>query len=247
MKIVTFNLLNGAYSPPGRMALITDLLQSLEPDVCLLQECVDWSTAQLKILGRSIGLKHGYLTQANERGKGRRYNLGALSRTPFTQTESHLPELLAHGFQELKIEGFSHTIFHAHLIAHSEENRLKEIDWFLEQERSGVLVGDLNSLCPDDPYPGDFAARLATSGVDKYGHPPSFEVMTKLGTAGWSAPAPEGEWVSRWRHETDPAIPTRTDYILAKGPAREALDSISVVPLENKESDHCPVVATFTP
>jgi endonuclease/exonuclease/phosphatase family metal-dependent hydrolase len=246
MKIISFNLLNGAFHPGDRLAKITDLLRALEPDVCFLQECVDWPTAQLKLLGRSIGLKHGYLTECNPRGSKRRYNLGALSRKPFTQTQSHTPDLLAHGFQELKIEGCSHTIFHTHLVANSEEERLAELEWFLGEERSGILVGDLNSLSPTDPYPDDFAERLADSGVEKYGNPPSHAVMTGFHDAGWSAPNIEGEWVSRWRNELDPPLPTRTDYILAKGAAREALQTISVVPLENEESDHFPVVAHFS-
>jgi exodeoxyribonuclease III len=245
MRIVSFNLLNGAYNPPDRLGRITELLGSLEPDVCLLQECVDWSSAQLKLLGRSIGLKHGYLTQCNARGSGNRYSLGAISRNPFTLAESHTPDILAHGLQELQIEGFPHTIFHTHLVASSEDRRLEEIDWFLGQDRKGVLAGDLNSLCPNDPYPSDFAERLAASGIQKYGRPPRHEVMTKLAEAGWSAPAPEGEWVTRWREESKPPLPTRTDYILAKNPVRDALKSVSVVPLKNEESDHSPVVAVF--
>lgn len=245
MKIVSFNLLNGAYVPAARLTQITGLLQSLEPDVCLLQECVDWSSAQLKLLGRTLGLKHGFLTQSNKRGSGKRYNLGALSRTPFTQTDSHTPELFAHGLQELKVEGCPHPIYHTHLVANSEDDRLQEINWFLEQDRSGILAGDLNSLCSNDPYPSDFAPRLKESDLDKYGHPPRHDVMTRLTEAGWSAPAPEGDWVSRWRYESNPPLPTRTDYILAKGDARKSLQQIKVVPLKNKESDHSPVVALF--
>lgn len=246
MKIISFNLLNGAYNPSDRLTRITELLKPLEADVCLLQECTDWSQAQLKLFGRSIGLNHGFLTQSNARGSGKRYNLGALSRKPFVLKESHTPELLAHAFQELKIEDFPHSIFHGHLVANSEEARIKEIEWFLGEEREGILAGDLNSLCPNDPYPPDFAERMAAAKVEKYGHPPQHEVMSKLSEAGWSAPTPaEDNWVTRWRTEAEPPLPTRTDYILAKGKARESLTEIRVVRLENDESDHNPVLAQF--
>lgn len=248
MKLVSFNLLEGAFHPQDRLQRVIELIRAQDPDVCLLQECRDWSLANLKLMGRSLGMNHCHLTQCNPRSSKKRYNLGALSKKPFTGNKSHTPETLAHGCQELLVEDCPFRIFNIHLVARGEEERMEEMQWFFEEERTGILAGDLNSLSSDDPYPADFASRLEQAGVDKYGHPPTFEVMKLLKDAGWTAPSPKGDgesWVTRWRKECDPPLPTRTDYILAKGPARDALREIEVIALQNEESDHNPVVAHF--
>ena len=248
MKLLSFNLLEGAFHPQDRLQRVIELVRTLDPDVCLLQECRDWSLANLKLMGRSLGMTHCHLTQSNPRSSKKRYNLGALSKKPFTGAKSHTPDTLAHGCQELLVEGCPFRIFNIHLVARGEEDRMKEMQWFFEEEKTGILAGDLNSLSPDDPYPDDFASRLKAAEIDKYGHPPNFDVMGLLATAGWTAPAPQGgdtSWVTRWRREVEPPIPTRTDYVLAHGPARDALKGIEVIPLENEESDHFPVVAHF--
>ena len=51
--------------------------------------------------------------------------------------------------------------------------------------RAFVLAGDLNSLSRADPYPVDLADRVRRAGVDKYGHPPRFDVIDDLEAFGW--------------------------------------------------------------
>ncbi|MFA7482671.1 MAG: endonuclease/exonuclease/phosphatase family protein, partial [Vulcanimicrobiota bacterium] len=233
MKLLSFNVLNGAFHPADRLQKVIQVIQSIDPDVCLLQECTDWSLAQLKLLSRSLGMKHCHIVQCNPRSNKKCYNLSALSKTPFLEGKAHTPEIMAHGCQELQLEGCPFPIFNIHLIAGSEEGRLQELEWFLGEERTGILAGDLNALSSDDPYPSDFASRLQEAGVDKYGHPPKFEVYKRLKEAGWSTPTPSDDqsWVTRWRNELDPPLPTRTDYIMAHGAATETLKQIQIVPL----------------
>ena len=55
MKLVSFNLLEGAFHPQDRLQRVIELIRAQDPDVCLLQECRDWSLANLKLMGRSLG------------------------------------------------------------------------------------------------------------------------------------------------------------------------------------------------
>lgn len=251
-RLVTFNILNGGQAPPDRRERIAALLRGLRADLVFLQECVDWTPEQLSVLAAELGMDYSFLTESNPRGSGIRYNLGALSRRPFRRSLSHTPSILAHACQEVAIEGIAATFHNLHLVARSEEERVAEIDWFLSQPRQGVLAGDLNSLSPEDPYSDDFAQALLESGVEKYSVPLRFGVFEQLFEAGWLGlpPVENGRqdgyhWVTRWRTESTPPIPTRTDYILTTPEIRPAVIKLWNVDLKHKESDHNPVVADF--
>lgn len=250
-RLVTFNILEGASTPPKRFERIAELLEGLRPDLVFLQECVDWKSERLQELGELVSLNHHYLTQCNPRGSGRRYNLGALSREPIEKAISHTPNLLAHGCQEIRLEHVPLTFFNIHLVARTEEERVSEIRWFLQSPREGVLAGDLNCLSPDDPYTPELAMRLLEAGVKKYGNPPRFDTMELLRENGWHAIRPGNngrdgtEWVTRWRTEVTPPLPTRTDYVLTSSAVLPCLSSVWHVDLKHEESDHNPVVADF--
>jgi exodeoxyribonuclease III len=215
-----------------------------------LQECVDWKEKQLSCLAEELGLQHFHLTQCNPRGSGKRYNLATLSRSPFQQTLSHTPADLAHGLQEVKLAEFPWPFFNTHLVARGESDRLKEIRWFLDLDKQGLLAGDLNSLSSRDPYPSDTAEKLLRAGVNKYGERLAHDVLKELEKHGWQAPLPSPNgrqdgchWATRWRLEPNPPLPTRTDYILGRNEVAQRIRKLWVVDLKNQESDHNPVVA----
>lgn len=251
-RLVSFNILEGGTTPPIRLRHIAELLAGLRPDLILLQECVDWKPLQLQELGHTLAMEHSFLTTCNPRGSGRRYNLGALSRRNFDKALSHTPSQLAHGCQEIRLEQVPFTIFNIHLVARGEKERVKEISWFLDSPREGVLAGDLNCLSPDDPYPPEIAAQLLEAGVKKYGDPLCFDTMNLLRDHNWHTVATGGHghedgthWVTRWRTESSPPLPTRTDYVLASSTIFPCLKSVWHVDLKRGESDHNPVVADF--
>lgn len=243
LRVVSFNLLFGAYEPPDRWDRILRLLWSLKPDLLLLQECMDWDQVRLERLGEELGLPHSFLTQTNPRGSGKRYCLGALSRDHM-RGESLVPPCLAHGLQRVQIDGWDFPFFNLHLVAGAEAERMNELEYVLSQiSDGGVLMGDLNSLSPRDPYQPGSAENLWSAGCHKYGVPFSFHVMETLFQDGWCEPERLGsEWVTRWRTETKPATPTRTDYALVKGDARSRARHFQVHPLTQAESDHCPLI-----
>jgi len=89
---------------------------------------------------------------------------------------------------------------------------------------------------------------LKAAGTDKYGHPPRFEVIEELESAGWidllhvrGAPA---QWITAKRNRGGVHIDYRTDYVFGSPAMAADLSSISVVPAGDA-SDHDAVVATF--
>lgn len=251
-RLVTFNILNGGHTPPERLDHIVSLLDGLRADLIFLQECVDWEQSQVDSLATRLEMAHSFLTHSNPRGSGLRYNLVALSRRAFSRSVSHTPNVLAHACQEIELVDVPVTFHHLHLIARAESERVAEIDWFLGQPRRGILAGDLNCLCPQDPYEPQLARALVKSGVEKYGNPIEFDVFERLMQGDWRGkpPAENGRrdgyhWVTRWRTEVSPPLPTRTDYVLATPDARPALLKVWNVDLKHRESDHNPVVADF--
>jgi exodeoxyribonuclease III len=86
------------------------------------------------------------------------------------------------------------------------------------------------------------------AGVDKYGHPPRFDVIDDLEAFGWvdtlrHRPA-SPEWVTARRDRGGVRIDYRTDYIYASPRMAERLISAQVVDVAGA-TDHNAVVATF--
>ena len=249
MRIISFNILFGAYKPRGRFESIAEFLKSYDPDVVLLQECMDWTPDRLQELGKLVGLDHSYLGTSNRRGSGRRYHLGALSRYSIEGPVEYGAAYLAHGCTEVTIQGV--TLFNLHLNAHFEDQRLWEVEGLLEdafpaervETEDLVLTGDLNSLSRHDPYPENLGRVLSEAGVTKYGDPVTFDVMDALEKTGWLDPMIGREpWATRLRMETSPPTPTRTDYLLVSPSLKESVADCRVLPLTKDESDHYPVL-----
>lgn len=249
IRIISFNILFGAYSPDGRLEAIAALLREHRPDVVLLQECMDWDKTRLDKFAALVGLPHAVLGSSNRRGSGRCYHVAALSRSPIDSSISHGRDALSHGCLEVRIGDVS--VVNMHLNAHSESNRLHEMEHLLEhsfpphriRNENLVLGGDLNALSRLDPYPSDLGSTLKTAGVTKYGNPLAFEVMDLLSQANLSDPfLGKTPWATRYRPETEPATPTRTDYLLVSPKLQSKVIQTQVLPLEKEESDHAPIL-----
>ncbi|HZE97953.1 MAG TPA: endonuclease/exonuclease/phosphatase family protein [Planctomycetota bacterium] len=255
---MTWNILVGGEQ---RFDAILSLLGHVRPDVLVLQECLGWEDRVR--LGRVAALleipndaAHATLGLARPRGSGKRYHVALLSRAPIDSVRTHNdPHFLGHGLLEAVIGGV--TLFGAHFDSHNENLRFVEARFLrsrIDPARfaSGkyLLAGDLNALSRRDPYPADLAARLATAGTDKYGHPPRFDVTEELEAAGWidllyhrGTPP---RWISARRNRGGVHIDYRTDYLYASPAMAQALTSIDIVDADDA-SDHAAVVAEFTP
>ncbi len=112
-----------------------------------------------------------------------------------------------------------------------------------------MLAGDLNSLSRADPYPVDLADRVRRARVDKYGHPPRFDVIDDLEGFGWVdtlrlKPA-SPQWVTARRQRDGAIIDFRTDFVFASPALARRLLAAQVVDV-GTASDHHALAASFS-
>jgi len=92
--------------------------------------------------------------------------------------------------------------------------------------------------------------RLRRARTTKYHLPPRFDVIDYIEKMGWidtlyaNGKSPR-EWVTAPRERSGVHIDYRTDYIFASPAMARHLTVSWVVPMDN-ESDHHPVMASFT-
>jgi exodeoxyribonuclease III len=254
MKVMTFNILNGGEE---RFDAILDVVRGQMPDLLVLQECAKWEDGvRLAEIAKTLGVpnvpEHVVLGLANPRPSGARYDVALFSRIPIQAHHTHTDEPIAHCVVEAKTETLN--VIGIHLTSHDEDQRIAELavlerilDGY-DRERDKVLVaGDLNALLRDDPYDAaDLAASLSAAGIDKYGHPPRFDVMDRLTGRGLldalrRAPATPA-WATAPRTKNGVSIPLRTDYLLVSKPLAADLASSWMVDV-GAASDHHAVVA----
>lgn len=249
---MTWNVLFGGEDRFGR---ILERIAAARPDVLVLQECLGWEDRErLGRVAATMGVpgdpRHAVLGIARPRGSGKRYHVAIVSRRAVERVVMHNdPKYLGHCLLEAQIGDV--TLFGAHFDSHNEDLRLVEARYvrpLFDASRKLVLAGDLNALSRRDPYPPDFAARVAAAGTDKYGHPPRFEVIPELEETGWidllyhrGAP---GRWITASRDRGGVRIDYRTDYVLASPRMAETLASIEIVDAAGA-SDHDAVLAQF--
>lgn len=264
LTVMSFNILFGG-GDAARFAGVLATVRRMAPDLLVLQECMEWTEddPRVQAVAEAVGVPatsdHVAFGAARPRGSGRRYHVVAFSKARLAGSRTHAdPAIQAHALLEfeLSVDGEAIRCFGTHLDAHDEDTRLGEAR-FLRQlvtpaelaAQPLLLIGDLNSLSPRDPYPADLGAKLQAARVTKYGHPPRREVVAELEAQGWVdtlyvAGAPPA-WVTAPRDRGGVHIDYRTDYVFASAPLAARLEATGIQPLHEDESDHFPVWARF--
>jgi exodeoxyribonuclease-3 len=259
MKVMTLNVLVGGEE---RMEALLAILARERPDVLVLQECLGWEDGvRLRQVAAALELPadeaHLHLGTARPRGSGMRYHVAVASRAPLRSVRVHNDaRFLGHCLVQCELEsGVPLTLFGTHFDSHHENLRFVEarylrslVDSTAFHEGAFLLLGDLNSLSRKDLYPVDLADRVRRAGIDKYGHPPRFDVIDELEGFGWvdtlrHRPA-SSRWVTARRQRGGECIDFRTDYIFASSRMAERLLGAEVVDV-GQASDHHALVATF--
>lgn len=261
LKVMTLNILMGGEE---RMPLLLPLIARENPDVLVLQECLGWEGGErLGQVAAALNLPateaHARLGIARPRPSGNRYHVAVVSRRPLRSARAHNnAHFIGHCLLECGLEsGLGPlTLFAAHFDSHHENLRFVEARYLrslIEPAALGqgafLLAGDPNCLSRADPYPVDLADRVRRSGMEKYGHPPRFEVIDELESFGWvdalrRRPV-SSRWVTAHRHRGGEAIDFRTDYVFASPSLAERLLGADVVDVGDA-SDHHALTATFT-
>lgn len=258
LKVMTLNVLFGGQD---RFEALLALLARESPDLLVLQECLGWDDGErLRQVAAALGPEgtlHAHLGSARPRGSGNCYHVAVLSRLPLRTLRVHNdPHFIGHALVQCELDaGGPLTLFGTHYDAHHENLRFVEARYLRSllnpaafREGLYLLAGDLNSLSRKDPYPVDLADKVRQAGVDKYGHPPRFDVIDDLESFGWvdtlrlrpGSPA----WVTARRDRGGITIDYRTDYIFASPRMAERLLHTEVVDVGGA-TDHNAMVATF--
>jgi exodeoxyribonuclease III len=259
LKVMTWNILFGGQD---RFHAILQTIATQQPDLLVLQECLDWDDKQrlfqtAEAMNVPTNETHAILGQARPRGSGCCYHVAVLSRFPIQTVEVHNNRhFVGHCMVHIGIEphGIPLHIVGTHLDSHHENLRFVEARYLRSwmdpenfQKNNWLLMGDLNSLSEKDPYPSELPTIARQVGIDKYGYPPRFEVIAELENFGWLDTLHHTKiesWVSAHRERGGVSMDCRVDYIFASPPMIPALKTVEIIPA-NGASDHNAVVANF--
>jgi exodeoxyribonuclease-3 len=218
IRVMSLNIWKGG---GDRWPAILELVGEVRPDALILQECSGWEEepSRLREVAGRLGAKEAVLAPSGRLHKGLRFNVAGLTLRSAEAVRIHNdPRFIERAAVELVLPGL--TVLGAHLTVEDESKRCEEMHWLTRgvapPTAPTLLVGDLNSLSRRDPYPADFDARLERVRVDKYGHPPRFDVTGALEADGWidtlyqrGAPS---RWITAPRESEGVRYDSRLDY-----------------------------------
>jgi endonuclease/exonuclease/phosphatase family metal-dependent hydrolase len=146
VRLLSYNI---RYGGAGREASLASTIDSIAPDVVVLQEANRPDV--VRQLAERTGMKHW--------GSSPGHSVGFMSRLEVGSHEWHKPRGCPRALLEIPLAGITFTIFGIHLRAihsnWSERNRAHELDVALRaiaHRRTGVhvLTGDFNTLAPGE-------------------------------------------------------------------------------------------------
>lgn len=262
LRVGTYNLRDGGTPDEGferQLALVADL------DILGVQEAKHWDRHRQRRMCRTariLGMEPLLMRSANHG-----CHLVLFVRTPRVQVIEHTPDIADGAFHHagsrtlVEIDGRHRiTVLHTHLNPFSPEARLAEAGWlteYAEEGRRTLLLGDLNTIGPDDPGPGNWSdipwhlySRHRLMLPDgSYGEADR-RAIRALSVAGYTDPH---------THLGTPTAPTtgywpdaeewmrRSDYVLLSEALTPALTNWTVIDttIARASSDHLPGIATL--
>ena len=255
-RFMAYNIYQGG---TGRLPLVAQAIRDAAPDVVGISEANGWGErqgARLNEVARATGLSPAGFARANTP-----FDLALLSR-PAPRSIRSWSEGLWHAALEAVFEfpqiGEMEAIV-VHLDPRAETNRLAELREIVQRLKrcpNALLMGDLNSLSPDDPYDRDrLLTDLRSRGITKFGTEAlRFDCIAFLQDAGFvdvrtalgkpfipTVPTPMNED----RHHEGDGL--RLDYgFITPSLIPRLLDaSVFRTPATEQASDHYPLVIDF--
>jgi exodeoxyribonuclease-3 len=250
MKVMTYNILNGGV---GREPAILEVIQSVGPDIVILQEV--YTPGLVRDLATALGAEP-FFPPGNAKRR-----VALLSRLPIRSARSHHPILpIWCNVVEAEIECRPHQLLYlfgihakANLAIVSEGWRWWEAKYIIGRAspyatRLCLIGGDFNAIAPGDSIAVDRMPwlhklilwlqgnRVYRFSIREYlaaGFADSFRALNEA-EAGFTLPTPDPN--------------SRLDYILVSASLRAHLKTCRVVRQPSaveKASDHYPVVAEF--
>lgn len=168
LRIAHYNIFRGGFR---RLGKISKVIKEINPDILGVLEAVKWQENKkyYKNFASKMGFKYYYLSLANSR-----HNIAVLSKYPlnFLPVKENMRNVAAK--VSLKKGPFKHLeVFFIHMSPKEESSRILEFKTLLKNKspkKSGLIMGDLNSLSPCDPYDKTkLLKRFQKLGITKYG------------------------------------------------------------------------------
>lgn len=250
LTVLTYNILNGGH---GREAVIRAIIESLQPDIVLLQELLD---ADLLVSCGKLLNAYTFLTTSNSR-----FRLGLISRYPIIKAQSYHPFPICRALLEATIAlpfGQTLQLWGVHLMPQLafpfELWRAWEIHVILRRTRQQhqqlcLIAGDFNAIAPGERVLVHLLPPLLKSTVLAQGGRVYHHAIAAMLRAGWTDcyrtlhPHSDGWTLPSSRPNA------RLDYIFVSAQLTSSLRECAVVtdpPLVRSASDHLPLKASFT-
>lgn len=261
MKIMCYNIYRGGKEGKiSRIPLIEQVIKTESPDFLAFQEANDFekdNCRMLKDISKSSGLSYTALAEGSLTKSGRQYHVASFSRYPFKQIEDWKGQLRNAALTTVFSTPLGDiAICNVHLSPGTEDERLKELELILSKTpySQSIILGDLNSLSPQDAYPwglssqfneaqqkkflveGKIQTRVIQSIIRKSYKDSAFCLGINVATVPTKSNQDKG-------HEA----PLRIDYIFISSSLISKVKEVRVTKneLTERASDHYPLVAVL--
>lgn len=250
MKLMTYNILSGG---KDRLPLIIKAINEVKPDYLTINEANTFASNDnqvLKEVAKTINLPYYEIALSGEYN----YHVTSFSKYPFKKVIKLQPLMRACVVGLIETELGEISIASLHLTPYSEDLRHPEIDLILgyqKQYENRILMGDMNSLSPDDAYDQNMVKHFNEMQMKKFTKEGKlrFDAISKILSSGYTDTAVK---LGKNKDYTAPTTineyeahsDMRLDYIFMSESLVLYLTSYSVIKNEttNKASDHYPVV-----
>jgi exodeoxyribonuclease-3 len=233
--------------------LVIEVVKSENPDYLTINEANTFSADDNKILkdfASKTGFQHYELALSGEYD----YHVAAFSKYPLKNIHKLQPLMRACIVAQIETPLGDISIASLHLTPYTEDLRHPEIDLILDYQKQfkhKVLMGDMNSLSPDDGYDEAMIEDFNEMQLKKFTSDGKlrFDAISKILSTGYTDSAVK---TGKNREYSAPTTVNeysahsnmRLDYIFLSESLMPYLRSYGVVKTElsDKASDHYPVI-----
>lgn len=251
MKLMTYNILNGG---ENGLDSVIEAVNGERPDYLTINEANTFAADNNKIL-RDFATKTGFPYYELALSGELDYHVAVFSKYPLKQVQKLQPLMRACVISVIEAEFGEISVASLHLTPYTEDLRHPEIDLIIDSQskfKNKILMGDMNSLSPDDDYDPDMIknfnemqlrkfttdGKLRFDAIGKILEHGYVDSALKLGkNKEWTAPTTD---INEYSAHSN----MRLDYIFISETLTPYLKNYSVVrnELTEKASDHYPVV-----
>ncbi len=254
MKIMTYNLLNGAVDQFNE---VIQVVNTEKPDFLTLNEANGFDVDNNKRLLEFASKTHFPYHRLAICGDGDSYHVAVFSRLPFKSVNTISPFARAAIVAIVDTPTGEIVFIGTHLTPYTEDLRIPEAKMIIETLKNypkSIVMGDLNSLSPSDGYDEAMVNGFNDMQIKKFTTQGKlrYDVMNLFLENGFidtavlfgkqriiTAPTSLNEYEAHTN--------MRLDYILTSGSLKDRVKTYDVIQngLTDKSSDHYPVAITL--